>query len=83
MELKQSSDPFLQLPPAPRDQLATAQRANEGKLIFKLEDHNFQYYEEYRRLYHTAYLLSFQLKQLAQTKQELWVKLGKLEVNYI
>ena len=45
-----------------------------------LEEYNFQYYEEYKRLYQTAFLLSLQLKNLSETKDELWQKLGRLEV---
>lgn len=49
-------------------------------MYMEVEEHNYQYYEEYRRLYHTAYLLSEQLKHLAHSKEDIWTKVGRLEV---
>lgn len=37
---------------------------NVSTLLF-IEEYNYQYYEEYKRLYQTAYYLSLQMKQLA------------------
>lgn len=47
---------------------------------YDAEEYNYQYYEEYKRLYQTAYLLSLQLKQLNTAKDDLWVRLVRLEV---
>ena len=32
--------------------------------LSSIEEYNYQYYEEYKRLYQTAYYLSLQMKQL-------------------
>lgn len=38
-------------------------------------DHNKQFYEEYKKIFTTGYCLSQQLKQLVESKEELWKKL--------
>ena len=48
-----------------------------GKII---EEYNYQYYEEYKRLYQTAYCLSSQMRELTSTKDDLWTRLLRMEV---
>ena len=47
-----------------------------------IEEYNYQYYEEYKRLYQTAYYLSLQMKQLTETREDLWGRLSRLEVIF-
>ena len=53
---------------------------SEGKRFKNEENYNYQYYEEYKKLYFTAYCLSIQLKKILKTKDDLCVKLAKIEV---
>lgn len=46
-------------------------------------DHNRQFYEEYKKIFTTGYCLSQQLKQLVESKEELWKKLLNYEVSYL
>lgn len=50
---------------APKGGSAYSRESKWLYLFDELEEFNYQYYEEYKRLYQTAYLLSIQLKQLA------------------
>ena len=42
------------------------------------ENYNYQYYEEFKKLYFTAYCLSIQLKKIVKTKDDLCTKLVKI-----
>jgi len=54
--------------------------SSECKRFNNEENYNFQYYEEYKKLYFTAYCLSIQLKKIIKTKDDLCTKLAKIEV---
>lgn len=54
--------------------------SSECKRFNNEENYNFQYYEEYKKLYFTAYCLSIQLKKILKTKDDLCTKLAKIEV---
>ncbi len=54
--------------------------SSEGNRFNNEENYNYQYYEEFKKLYFTAYCLSIQLKKILKTKDDLVVKLVKIEV---
>lgn len=46
-----------------------------------IEEYNYQYYEEYKRIYQTAYYLSIRLKTLLHDREHFWSKLLQMEVT--
>lgn len=63
-----------------RDQEDDPETHNRTGMSVTNQDHNIKFYEEFRKIFSTGYYLSQQLKQLVNTKEEMWKRLLSYEV---